>query len=114
MRSKCGNWLACDSNLMGATLPNRLTTDQKAKRQHEAGVLHFRRRSTRHNRLARRLAALALGRIAALFGRLLIARLGRSLGLLALVPRVAAVAATGWQAGVLGEDLGGGFLGDLM
>src|SRR5471032_412939 len=74
----------------------------------------FRRRSTRHDRLARRLAALALGRVGALLGRLLVTRHGRSLGLLALVPRVAAVAATWWQAGVLGEDLGGGFLGDLV
>src|SRR5471030_2830783 len=70
--------------------------------------------SARHHRLAGRLLAFALGRVGTLLGGLLVAGKRGGLGLFALVPGIAAVAATGWQAGVLGEDLGGGVLRHLV
>src|SRR5690606_19728788 len=63
-------------------------------------------KSARDNWLTRLLVALAaFGRFLALLGRLLVAGKRLGLGLLALVPRLAAIAATWWQAGVLSKDL---------
>jgi hypothetical protein len=68
-----------------------------------------KRSLARHYRFTARLGSLAFGRILALLGSLLVAGERRGLGLFTLVPRIAAIAGTRRQAGVLGQDLGGLF-----
>src|SRR5437868_1348679 len=71
-------------------------------------------RLARYNRFAIRLLAFAFGCVHTLLGCLLVAGKSRRLGLFALVPRVAAIAGTWRQTGVLGQDFGGRFLGHFM